>query len=172
MKIIIISNWNELKKRHDKLDYNFFCFIKKNTKYNVILSENIESEVKKNIDINDILIMFTNLPEYIKNLESKKIFYVYDVVCKCKYGCEGKSYKCGFKNQLNYIKNQNIDYVWYKYENLLTKTLKNNHNNCYKFPHMIFDKNIHKDYNLEKKYDILFYGNNIKESYPFRNRYR
>ena len=72
-----------------------------------------------------------------------------DVVCTCKYDCKGDTSMCGFKNQLNFIKNQlnfiknqNIDHVWYKYENLLTKTLKNNQNNCYKFPHMIFDKNI------------------------------
>ena len=35
---------------------------------------------------------------------------------------------------------------------------------------MIFDKNIHKDYNLEKKYDILFYGATYPNAYPFRNR--
>jgi hypothetical protein len=169
MKIIILGNWEGLKNRPDKLDYNFFYFLKKNTKYNVILCETVESEVKKIIDINDIIIVFTCEPNVI-SLKNKKIFYMYDVVCTCKYDCKGDTSMCGFKNQLNFIKNQNIDHVWYKYENLLTKTLKNNQNNCYKFPHMIFDKNIHKDYNLEKKYDILFYGNTIKESYPFRYR--
>lgn len=35
---------------------------------------------------------------------------------------------------------------------------------------MIFDPNIHKDYELEKKYDILFYGATHQSVYPFRNR--
>ena len=170
MKIIILGNWEGLKNRPDKLDYNFFYFLKKNTKYNIILCETLETEVKKIININDILIIFGVWPEFIKNFKNKKIFYMYDVLCTCKYGCKGDTSNCGFKNQLNFIKDQNINHVWYKYENLLTKNLKNNQNNCYKFPHMIFDNNIHKHYKFEKKYDILFYGNTIKESYPFRHR--
>ena len=35
---------------------------------------------------------------------------------------------------------------------------------------MMFDPNIHKDYQIEKKYDILFYGGTYPASYPFRNR--
>ena len=35
---------------------------------------------------------------------------------------------------------------------------------------MIFDKNIHKDYKLAKKYDIIFYGSSNPRVYPFRSR--
>ena len=73
-------------------------------------------------------------------------------------------------NQFNYINEHKFDYVWYKYETPITKRLASLYNNYYKFSHMIFDKNTHKDYNLEKKYDILFYGATYRESYPFRNR--
>ena len=170
MKIIILGHWEGLKNRPDKLAYYFFNFLRKKSKYDVILCETVESEVKKIIDINDILIVFTCSPQFIKNLKNKKIYYIEDILCTCKYGCKGDTSKCGFNDQYNYINDQKFDYVWYKYETPITKRLSTLHNNCYKFPHMIFDKNIHKDYNLEKKYDILFYGATYPNAYPFRNR--
>lgn len=170
MKIIILGNWRGLKTRPDKLDYLFFSFLKNNSIYDIILCENNEIKFNENIESDDIIIVFSVSPSFIKNFKNKKIFYIYDLVCNCEYGCNGDSIMCGFQNQLKYIYEHKFDYIWYKYETPITIKLSNFNNNYYKFSHMVFDKNIHKDYNLEKKYDILFYGAIFPQFYPFRNR--
>ena len=169
MNLIIIANFEELKNRPDKLDYYFFEHLKNNSIYKIILCENNPDEMKKNINIDSILIIFSCSLELTK-YTNKKIYYIYDINCTCKYGCDGTTKKCKFINQQMYIKQNNFDYIWYKYETSITNRLNVQGFKSYKFPHMIFDPNIHKDYNLEKKYDILFYGGSYPESYPFRNR--
>lgn len=170
MNLIIIANFEGLINRPDKLDYYFFEYLKKNSIYNIILCENNVNEIKKNIIEDSILIIFSCNPELSEYQKYKKIFYIYDINCTCRYGCDGTTKNCKFFNQEMYIKQNNFNYVWYKYETPITTRLEKIGIKCYKFPHMIFDPNIHKDYNLEKKYDILFYGATYPDVYPFRNR--
>lgn len=169
MNIVIIANFIGLKTRPDKLDFLFFEYLKNNSINKIILCENEQNEIKKNINDNSILIIFSCMPE-LSEYMNKKIYYIYDINCTCGYGCVGTSKTCQFTIQENYIIQNKFDYIWYKYETQITNRLKKDGLNCYKFPHMIFDPNIHKDYNLEKKYDILFYGATYPKSYPFRNR--
>jgi hypothetical protein len=91
--------------------------------------------------------------------------------CTCNYDCDGTSHKCKFYKEYGNIYSKNYDKIWFKYLTPITKRLINEKPNYYlKFPHMMFDSNIHKDYELEKKYDILFYGATHPSVYPFRNR--
>ena len=58
MRFVIITNLYDLKTRPDKLDYYFMEYLKKYSKKKIILCENNELEFEKNIDENDILIVF------------------------------------------------------------------------------------------------------------------
>lgn len=169
MNIVIIANHHGLFNRPDKLDHYFFDYLKNNSINKIVLCENNYDEIKKNIDKNSILVIFSCMPN-LEEYNNKKIYYIYDINCTCKYGCDGTNNKCKFLNQEKYIIQNNFDYIWFKYETAITKRLQNSKFTCYKFPHMIFDPNIHKDYNLDKKYDILFYGATYPESYPLRNK--
>lgn len=60
-----------------------------------------------------------------------------------------------------YLKTQNIDYI--------KQHIKVNNFKYIHMPHHI-DSEKFKDYNLEKKYDILIFGNDHAKYYPFRNR--
>lgn len=170
--IVVIANWDGFKNRPDKLDYNFFDYLKNQPNSNVILCENDTDIIKKTVKNNDIIIVFTCKPN-IKEYTNKKIFWIYDLMCTCKYDCDASESKCGFNTfNYSYIAEQKFDNVWYKYETPITKNLSLSYPNInfYKFPHMIFDRQFHKDYNLEKKYDILFYGAVYPSVYPFRHR--
>jgi hypothetical protein len=168
MNIVIIANFVGLKNRPDKLDYYFFEHLKINSKYKITLCENDIDEIKKNINEQSILIIFSCYPELTK-YSNKKIYYVYDICCTCKYGCDGTIQNCKFNEQKKYIDNNNFDHIWYKYETPITIKLYDEYK-CFKFPHMIFNPDIHKDYNLEKKYDILFFGATYQNYYPLRNK--
>ena len=168
--IIIICGYNSLKERPDKLDYYFFNYLQNNSKYNIQFIEPIKEKLNEIIKENSILILFTchlDLSDY----KNYKIYWIYDMNCTCKYGCDGKSHSCKFNKEYNNIYSQNYDKVWYKYLTSITRRLITEKPNYHlKFPHMMFDPNIHKDYQLEKKYDILFYGATDQSVYPFRNR--
>lgn len=125
--------------------------------------------MKKNITDDCVLIIFSCTPELLE-YSNIKIYYIYDINCTCKYGCDGTTKNCKFINQEMYITQNNFNYIWYKYETPITKRFEKNGFQYYKFPHMIFNTNIHKDYNLEKKYDILLYGATYKNCYPLRNK--
>jgi len=168
--IIIICGYNSLKERPDKLDYYFFNYLQNNSKYKIQFIEPIKEKLDEIVKKNSILILFTCHFD-VSNYKNYKIYWIYDMNCTCKYGCDGISKDCIFTKEYNNIYTQNYDKVWYKYLTPITKRLITEKPNYYlKFPHMIFDPNIHKDYQLEKKYDILFYGGTYPASYPFRNR--
>ena len=167
--IIIVSALESLKNRPDKLDYYFLKYLEYNSKYNIKLIQPIKEELDKIINEDSIIILFTNYLD-LSNYKNYKINWIYDLNCICNYGCNGKSPNCNFYKVYNNILSK-YNKIWYKYLTPITKRLSNENPNYYlKFPHMIFDPNIHKDYKLEKKYDILFYGATYSESYPFRNR--
>ena len=169
--IVIIADWTGFKHRPDKLDYNFFTYIKSNSKFKVILCQLEKNEIKETIKKNDIIIVFTCTPN-IKTYNNKKIYYIYDLCCRCACGgCDGTRDNCLYKNQQHYINEQKFDYIWYKYETPITKRLSSLNSNYFKFPHMMYNtKNIDKYFKLKKKYDILFYGATYPKMYPFRNR--
>ena len=169
LRVVIIANFNCLKSRPDKLDFLFFKHVKENSSLKIILCENNLQDIKNTIIKDDILIVFTCYPN-LEMYNNKKIYYIYDLNCICKYGCVSDNPRCVFQKQLNYIHKQKFDAVWYKYYTHITQHLTQNYQNYHLFPHMIFDEQLHKDYNLEKKYDILFYGATYKDCYPFRNR--
>jgi hypothetical protein len=168
--IIIICELNHLKIRPDKLLYYFFNYLKNNSKYFIILVEPIKKKIDKIINKNSILIVFSNNFDS-SNYKNYKIYWIEDLYCICNYGCNGTSNECNFyKNHVS-IFNQKYNKIWYKYLTPITKKLSLEKPNYFlKFPHMMFNPDIHKDYELEKKYDILFFGATYKESYPFRNR--
>jgi hypothetical protein len=168
--IIIICRYNSLKERPDKLDYYFFNYLQNNSKYNIQFIEPIKEKLDEIVKKNSILILFTCHFD-VSDYKNYKIYWIYDMNCTCKYGCDGILHDCKFNNEYNNIYSQNFDKVWYKYLTPITKRLNTEKPNYYlKFPHMMFDPNIHKDYQFEKKYDILFYGGTYPVSYPFRNR--
>lgn len=173
MKVIIISNFIHLKNRPDKLDYLFLDHLKQVSKYKIILCENNESSLKKNIMNDDIIILF-NWPycksDYIKQYNNKKIFWIYDINCTCKYGCNGLKDRCGFQEQYKYINENDIQHVWYKYETPITLRLAKENKYWVKFQHMMFNNKNNINYQIEKKYDILFFGATYPGAYPFRNR--
>lgn len=169
--IIIICGYNYLKERPDKLAYYFFNYLQQNSKYSIQIIEPEEEKLDKIINENSILILFTchfNISNYKNN---KIIYWIEDMNCTCNYGCNGTPKYCKFYREYHDISDKNYYKIWFKYLTPITKRLMNEKPNYYlKFPHMMFDSNIHKDYQLEKKYDILFYGATYQSVYPFRNR--
>ena len=173
--VLIICGLSAYKNRMDKLDYNFMVYLQNNSKYNVTLHEtntdqdNITQIV--NNDPNSIIIVFSCCPEYVKQFTNTKIFYVYDYCCTCCRKCDGSPKNCGFRSQIEYIKNMGFNYVFYKYENYLSNSMFNDRSLLkFKFPHFMFDTNLYNNKQLPKEYDILFYGATYPEGYPFRNR--
>ena len=173
MEALVLLNLKGLRDRPDKLDYHFFKYLGENSRHKIHLCEIDDEQAVQNILKNPsvIIIVFTCFPNYLHKYSNIKIYWIYDFSCSCNYGCDGTSKLCKFNPQEEYINETKFDYIWYKYESHITKRLKNKSPELFKkFPHMIFDPNIHKDYNLEKQYDILFYGGTYPEVYPFRNR--
>jgi hypothetical protein len=175
-EILLIAPLAGYKYRPDKLDHFFLEYLVKNSKYKIHLSEADDNNISKILENkNDMIVIAFTLTPNLKKYSNTKIYWIYDFCCTCFDGCDGRGISgkkiCGFKEQEDYIKNNNFDYVWYKYFTYITKKLSiQNPNKYFKFPHMMFDPEKHKDYNLEKKYDILFYGATYPKSYPFRNR--
>jgi hypothetical protein len=171
-EILIIANFNDLKNRPDKLDYFFFEYLKNNSTYKIYLNEVDDNDNKSILqNSNVIIIIFSCFPDYLKQYKNIKIFWLYDLKCICSYKCNGLKSDCNFKYQLDYICDNNFNYIWYKYQTYISYSLdKILPNKCFKFPHTHFNNDLHKDYNLEKKYDILFYGAIYKTAYPFRYR--
>jgi hypothetical protein len=169
MNIVIIAEFSGLKNRPDKLDYLFFEYLKLNSNNNIILCENNPVEIDKNVNDESVLIIFTCDPCLSAYQKNKKIYYIYDLMCMCGHTCDGSSSKCMFRGQYDYIKDNKFDYIWYKYETPITIRLSGEYN-FYKFPHMMFNPDIHKEYNLKKKYDICFFGATYPKSYPLRNK--
>lgn len=168
--IIIICEIDNLKKRPDKLLFYFFNYLKNNSKFNIRIVEPIKKKIDRIINKNSILIVFSNNFDIV-NYKNYKIYWIEDLYCICNYGCNGSSDKCKFKQYHDNIFNKGYDKIWFKYLTPITKKLTIEKPEYFlKFPHMMFDPNIHKDYNLEKKYDILFFGATYIETYPFRNR--
>jgi len=162
--IIIICGYNYLKERPDKLVYYFFNYLQQNSKYSIQIIEPDEEKLDKIINENSILILFTcyfNISNYKNN---KIIYWIEDMNCTCNYGCYGLSKNCKFYREYYDISDKNYYKIWFKYLTPITKRLMNEKPNYYlKFPHMMFDPNIHKDYQLEKNMIFYFMGRPINQ---------
>ena len=172
MKIVIVSYLRGFQNRMDTIDYDFLVYLKTHSRHTVYLYDASEyDEIKKNLIENSdaYLLIFTANIDYVKEFSNKKIYFIYDVACNCKYKCDGTYNKCRFKDQADYIKNNCFDYVFYKYETYITQKLTGSFVK-YKFPHFMFDVNKYKNKHMNKEIDILFFGALYPEMYPFRNR--
>lgn len=174
MNILIIGNIEGeggLKNRMDKNIYNFMNYLKNNSKYNIILFDSSEKDnlIQKN-DKNNIIFVLPGckLP-FINLLEGIKIYNMMDVTCRCCYKCIGDNDNCRSKELVNYLKNNHYEHLFYTYHTYIFKYQYNFMEKQYFFPHFI-DNNVFKDYQLEKKYDILFFGNDWIKFYPLRNK--
>lgn len=155
-KIVIACHLDGLKSRMDKNNFLFLEQIQKNSKHEVFLCEtNKDNELIKKIcsDVNTILIVFLCTFDNLHEIHNTKIYCCEDVCCVCKYKCQGSKY-CKFNNQLQY--SNNFDYVLYRYETYLTKTIFNDNKNKFKLPYFIQNYDI-KINEQKKEYDILFY---------------
>lgn len=166
-----INENSGLKTRMDKNIYYFINFLKSNSTHNIEICDSWEKEKIINLNKTDKIIYI--LPgctiDFINLLEGIKIYEMMDVSCRCtKYKCEGNA-PCRAQNLVNYLKSNKYDYLLYHYKTYIFYSQYNFMNKQFYFPHFI-DHNINKDYGLEKKYDILFYGNDWIKVYPFRNR--
>ena len=168
-QIYIIGNINGLKTRLDDNQYRLFEYIKNNSKHKISFNEQNDFEKNVNkLDVNVILYIFACHPTWIDKFKNIKVYDVWDLCCICDYGCEGNTNNCEFKPIKHHINKHHYDYMIYRFDTYITRKQLQNYTR-FRYGYYI-DKNIFKDYQLEKKYDVLFYGNTNKQYYPFRNR--
>ena len=104
--------------------------------------------------------------QFLKNINNLLLIYdQWDLLCTCGYKCLGNK-KCGFIKNFNNNRLKSYNYIISRFDTYLTQKY---FKNFYKFGYYM-DNNIFKDWKLEKKYDIFFYGNIQINTYPFRNR--
>lgn len=171
LKIFIIGPINGLKNRLDNNQYYLLNYIKNNSNFEIKFMEHPKfTNNKENLNFpdNTILYFVCFNPDLsnLKNINNLLLIYdQWDLYCTCGYKCLGNK-KCGFIKHFNNNKLKSYDYIISRFETYLTlKYFKN----ISKFGYYM-NNNIFKDWKLEKKYDILFYGNINNKSYPFRNR--
>ena len=173
-EILVIGEFNLLKKRMDKNIYNFYNYLKNNSSYKLIFIDRNTENFVVNSSIFDVIEHFCSTKNPIvlslvydnpdKSLVSNldlynniKIFDIEDcynieglvsVINKYKYTHVLYKYNC---IQQNYIINQfpNIQFIH--------------------FPHYIDNTIFYKNNNVKKDIDVLLYGN-TSSFYPFRNK--
>lgn len=172
MNIIIITNFEGnygLKNRMSNNGYNFYLYLQKNSKYDINLIDYTKIDlINSKINPETIIIDFAtgrNKDIFIKNIKCVKILEVEDIGCKCFHNCKGNN-KCLSNKWISKIKDLQINHLIYRYHSPIVKKLS-----ISKFflPHYI-DNNIFKNWNQEKKYDILIYGFIDSHIYPLRYR--
>jgi hypothetical protein len=172
--IFVIGCLDALQNRMDKNLYNFYIYLQKSSKYSIFLicvSEKRKIQKILNMDNNSNIILL--LPgctlDNINLFKGIKIYLMEDIRCRCrKYICSGGN-GCQSNQLVEYLKQHNFSYLFYRYDTYIFRQNYSFVPNKYHFPHFI-DSNINKDYELEKKYDLLIYGNCSYRYYPFRSR--
>jgi hypothetical protein len=170
-KIIVIGYLEHFKNRTDKNLYNFYCYLQKKSKFSIELYSPSDREliIKNNGKHSIFLILPGTTLDYINELNGIKIYELMDVRCRCGiYKCLGNG-ECRSKEIVNYLKNNHYDYLFYHYNTYIVREQYTFIKGKFYFPHFI-DHSINKDYKLEKKYDILFYGSDWAKVYPLRNK--
>lgn len=163
------------------MDYNYYSFLeylKHHSKFNILFIETSEQlQLDEILNPEDIIIALPNYSggsgtndytDYIKKFKNIKILDIEDVKCRCKYKCIGNNKECNWNFHLNKNKLINYDYYFCKYKTYITDEFSKINNVIY-FPHYI-DSNNFCDRQLDKEFDILLYGYDDINAYPFRNR--
>jgi hypothetical protein len=170
--IIVIGNIEGdggLKNRMDKNLYNFYSYLKTHSHYSIELYDALQKSVilRQNNDKNIILVLPGCKLEYINQLKGIKIYEMMDITCRCGvYKCLGSN-NCRSNELVNYLLGNQYNYLFYHYDTYIFREKYNFIQNRFYMPHFI-DHQTNKDYGLEKKYDILFYGSDWAKVYPFR----
>ena len=169
MKILIFGGKAGLKNRIDNNLYKFLTFVQKHSKYEIldwIENEKKLYEILDNNKNNKIIIYFICSNPVLKKKYDNviRVIDIIDIQCRCRYKCLGDK-KCNVRNKM---KNIDSDYIIFRYDTYLTKNIFNK-SRQFILNHFV-DSQVFYDRKLEKKYDLLFYGNNLSVSYPFRNR--
>lgn len=168
-EIFIIGAMSGLKNRLDNNQYKLLKYISENSKNNVTLYEHDRlDDIKKNMTDDTILYFMCFSPEWVDEFPNIKIYDLWDLKCVCGYKCVGKNKRCGFLPILNYIKSHNFYSIWSRFDTYMTQYHFKDMRWC-KFGYYI-DENVFKDWDEEKEYDILMYGNVHNKIYPLRNR--
>jgi len=167
MKVIIYGNFygeKGHKNRMDKFAWYFYKFIQENSKYDIVIKDETEN-IESICDKNTILFVIAGITPKVDHLTVfKKIYDYIDVSCRCGYKCLGYG-NCKSRHGINYVKT--FDYILNKYDTYIVREhLKDK---ILKYPYFI-DNNVFRDWKLEKKYDILFFGNTWRKIYPLRFR--
>jgi hypothetical protein len=172
--ILVIGNLEGdggLKNRMDKNLYNFYAYLKQHSKYSIELynSDQKTKLIEQNNENNIILVLPGCKLEYINDLKGIKIYEMMDVTCRCGiYKCLGEG-TCRSNELVNYLKTYPYDYLFYHYDTYIFREKYGFMKNQFYYPHFI-NHEINKNYELEKKYDILFYGSDWIKVYPLRSK--
>ena len=170
--IILIPDNHFFRDHHTTVRIDFLNAIKNNnTKYNIniLFSDHDISDAYQIIhSLNAKLIIFMDINSFREN--SKRFEFVFNMNIPVYILIEDTYYitttsNCPYVNKCNGI------FFWYRHK-LLQKSYKDF------FPNKVItninsryiNTNIYKNYNLEKKYDILLYGcRNFKYNYKTQN---
>ena len=180
--IIIVGHISGLQNRLDKNMYILFDYIRAHSSFKVELFESSDTECEniENIIQNNKTIIVANscgLPNMLHTLIFEKykhicpsIYILEDICCFCKYKCIGINHKC--KSISQRIESNKFDHVFYKFHTYITEYHFKPPLH-FKFPYYI-SESCHSNglvsTHIDKKWDILFYGNTLPKVYPFRNR--
>ena len=172
--IFLVGGLDALKNRISNNLYCFLSHIANNSKYkdhiSIMSSDDSDSfnkivELSKNKKIIVCSVCSYHIFDDYQNIIS--ILDIEDSSCFCRYECKAENESCKFHG-ISKFADDHCKYAFVRYDTYLTRF------NLHKtekliFPHFI-DNNIFQDRKIEKKYDILLYGNCIRQTYPFRNR--
>jgi len=167
MNIIIYGDFysdNRHANRYDNAQWNFWNYIQKKSKFPIFIKD-ITENVQSICNSNSILIVISGAMPDISKLKPFTTVYDYeDVSCRCSIRCRGNDLNCRSRRGLEYVKK--FDHIMYRFHTYITvEQFKNK--SVIKMPWYI-DNNVFYDHRLEKKYDILFYGNYWDKAYPLR----
>jgi hypothetical protein len=178
--IIIICHLSGLRNRLDKNMYILFDYIKTHSNFKIVLCESSDTECEniENIIQNNKTIIVVNscgLPNTLHTLIFEKyksmclsIYILEDICCFCNYKCIGINHKC--KSISQRIESNKFDHVFYKFHTYITEYHFKPPVH-FKFPFYISEsESCQSSTNIDKKWDILFYGNTLPKVYPLRNR--
>jgi hypothetical protein len=167
--ILVIGNIDSLKNRTDKNLYNFYCYLQTYSKYSIELHEADKRQINADKEYTITIVLPGCNPEYLNELKGIKIVNLEDVGCRCGiYRCLGTE-GCRSNTTVNYISSNKYDYLFYRYNTYIVREQYKFMTKQFYFPHFI-DNQINKNYQLEKKYDVLLYGSVWAKVYPLRNK--
>jgi len=160
-----------LKHRTDDNLYRFYIYLQQHSKYTIEIYNRYEKDeiLSKNSDDTIVLVLPGCILEYLNELKGIKIVNLEDVGCHCGIYCCLGTEPCRCNNTVNYISSNKYDCLFYRYKTYIVREQYKFMTKQFYFPHFI-DSQINKNYELEKKYDVLLYGSVWAKVYPLRNK--